>query len=197
MGGCITQRWISHSRKSVSSLYGRVYRGFLPFLLPLPGFLPVWEGVSRLCNAGREERLFPPCMGGCIAAFPSSSPVASVSSLYGRVYRGRDLRTDESGCFLPVWEGVSDSPGSWERGFGFPPCMGGCIALTLASNTWSAVFSLYGRVYRVIRYLFMPSRSFLPVWEGVSAISRIRSVLFWFPPCMGGCIVAVRGQSSM
>ena len=160
-------------------------------------FLPVWEGVSWFSSVPPATPGFPPCMGGCIAAFPSSSPVASVSSLYGRVYRGRDLRTDESGCFLPVWEGVSDSPGSWERGFGFPPCMGGCIALTLASNTWSAVFSLYGRVYRVIRYLFMPSRSFLPVWEGVSAISRIQSVLFWFPPCMGGCIVAVRGQSSM
>ena len=29
---------------------------------------------------------------------------------------------------------------------------------------------------------------FLPVWEGVSFSVRMTCDLYWFPPCMGGCI---------
>ena len=50
-------------------------------------FLPVWEGVSGYCLHNPQKCLFPPYMGGCIAAGTVLPLHFPVSSLYGRVYR--------------------------------------------------------------------------------------------------------------
>lgn len=70
------------------------------------GFLPVWEGVSILCTALRQQQEFPPCMGGCIIIVMKGGVKHEVSSLYGRVYRRLILLRFLCVCFLPVWEGM-------------------------------------------------------------------------------------------
>ena len=66
--------------------------------------------------------------------------------------------------------------------------MGGCIAGRTYAAYAERVSSLYGRVYRSEDMLTPIGGSFLPVWEGVSALSQVRAQVQQFPPCMGGCI---------
>lgn len=59
------------------------------------------------------------------------------------------------------------------------------------------VSSLYGRVYHLSVQIMQERIGFLPIWEGVSTITISHQLVTAFPPYMGGCIVAVRGQSPM
>ena len=93
--------------KMVSSLYGRVYRGYATLDARRDCFLPVWEGVSPLFQVLLLWPPFPPCMGGCIGEEICELMKAGVSSLYGRVYRTRRGAGNVDSGFLPVWEGVS------------------------------------------------------------------------------------------
>ena len=72
--------------------------------------------------------------------------------------------------------------------------MGGCIAGRTYAAYAERVSSLYGRVYRSEDMLTPIGGSFLPVWEGVSALSQVRAQVQQFPPCMGGCIEKIIGR---
>ena len=132
-------------------------------------FLPVREGVSLLSVVASVVCWFPPCTGGCIISklFGSAQRVSflpvregvsrttqetgqgdCVSSLYGRVYRLDDLFAGIQYRFLPVREGVSLKLELVGKQFKFPPCMGGCIEVTVENLQLIIVSSLHGRVYR-------------------------------------------------
>ena len=143
-----------HSR--VSSLYGRVYRGYATLDARRDCFLPVWEGVSPLFQVLLLWPPFPPCMGGCIEEEICELMKAGVSSLYGRVYRPSHEYEVCFFGFLPVWEGVS------LRSEVSPLC----------SLPHRYVSSLYGRVYHTSQFCQPPFYRFLPVWEGVSLFLR-------------------------
>ena len=87
MGGCIRISIAIQDNAYVSSLYGRVYRWLRGLFPHFVGFLPVREGVSGYCLHNPQKCLFPPYMGGCIAAGTVLPLHFPVSSLYGRVYR--------------------------------------------------------------------------------------------------------------
>ena len=129
-GGCIEIRVAARKIISVSSLYGRVYRIWFVIEYLFLRFLPIREGVSLSKSCRTSDKMFPPCMGGCIAAIHNFLKDVCVSSLYGRVYHFLLALSAQIGCFLPVWEGVS---GGNKKGFlttEFPPCMGGCIVIS-------------------------------------------------------------------
>ena len=86
-GGCIDNAYRGQGDKSVSSLYGRVYRFLCLSSVCTLSFLPVREGVSGYQRAESIIKEFPPCTGGCIEGYVASAIDLTVSSLYGRVYR--------------------------------------------------------------------------------------------------------------
>ena len=168
MGGCIGYFDDMTTISEVSSLHGRVYQIHFNIVIRVQRFLPTWEGVSRRRRIYIQTVKFPPYMGGCIVAaqwHPTRNGVSSlygkvyrkegipstptgVSSLYGRVYRTSDIRATTPPCFLPVREGVSLKLELVGKQFKFPPCMGGCIEVTVENLQLIIISSLYGRVYR-------------------------------------------------
>ena len=132
----------------VSSLYGRVYRTVQFQRRYCSGFLPVREGVSYQSQPRRRNRQFPPCTGGCIGRIKCIYIDPPVSSLYGRVYHLKHTLDLFTWSFLPVREGVSLKLELVGKQFKFPPCMGGCIEVTVENLQLIIVSSLHGRVYR-------------------------------------------------
>ena len=111
-------------------------------------------------------------MGGCIAVKIGPQAVSTVSSLYGRVYRTVNTSSSTLRCFLPVWEGVSDSFTELLKLCLFPPCMGGWIVEQKKEKEKISCF--------------------LPVWEGGSAPIEPPITASKFPPCMRGCIAFIQ-----
>ena len=66
--------------------------------------------------------------------------------------------------------------------------MGGWIDKNSGVVRMLHVSSLYGRVDRVTPLLNKSMYSFLPVWEGGSALQANFEFVSGFPPCMGGWI---------
>ena len=115
----------------VSSLHGRVYRTVVCFSRKTDSFLPTWEGVSTGAHVSADLPQFPPYMGGCIESETGAIIRQMVSSLHGRVYRGKVSICSPRRGFLPTWEGVSVMDRLILSECWFPPYMGGCIVQCL------------------------------------------------------------------
>ena len=148
--GYIDWRWIYERKKTVPSLYVRVYR--IPGKNFLQGCrsLTIREGISNKTDWFNTDTLFPHYTWGYIGLLIQEQKRLSVPSLYVRVYRGKGFRLYPAGSSLTIREGISAVGQNKAFEQMFPHYTWGYIEGNANPEVKTVVPSLYVRVYRII-----------------------------------------------
>ena len=154
----------------VPSLYVRVYRQDSQTPSFFSCSLIICEGISTLIDFGAHSSRFPHYMWGYIACSMSLYEIASIPSLYVRVYLPEEDEVWDRYSSLIICEGISVES---VKGIGittFPHYMWGYIGFVPCKIFLPGVPSLYVRVYRSIFSRTSIVKRSLIICEGISGI---------------------------